>query len=224
MQTSKPHYHKWTKEEDQKLEAAIAGYIYEQTHRPITVGNFSWQRIKVLSGLTELTERQLCDRYKSHLSNDGKKGFTEEEDQLLHRLYNIFGPAWKKMEKYLPGKSNDMLRKRYDYLKRTGRVSKRLELKNYDLLLERDTTPKEIPPVLPEVQPQPETNESFASPEQAGQASTEGANVSTATDGAPVEQTNVSTATDGAPLEDLFQLDNFDYQDCLSPLYFFDFD
>ena len=128
MQTSKPHYHKWTKEEDQKLEAAIAGYIYEQTHRPITVGNFSWQRIKVLSGLTELTERQLCDRYKSHLSNDGKKGFTEEEDQLLHRLYNTFGPAWKKMEKYLPGKSNDMLRKRYDYLKRTGRVSNRLEL------------------------------------------------------------------------------------------------
>ena len=200
MQTSKPHYHKWTKEEDQKLEAAIAGYIYEQTHRPITVGNFSWQRIKVLSGLTELTERQLCDRYKSHLSNDGKKGFTEEEDQLLHRLYNIFGPAWKKMEKYLPGKSNDMLRKRYDYLKRTGRVSKRLELKNYDLLLERDTTPKEIVPVKAEQLP----NESFAS--ETAQAST---------DGAAVEQNS---------LEDLFQLDNFDYQDCLSPLYFFDFD
>lgn len=57
--------------------------------------------------------RQCRERYNYHLKAELKKGYwTEEEDKMLLIKYNEFGPKWKKISTFVPGRTSDSTRNR----------------------------------------------------------------------------------------------------------------
>jgi len=90
----------WSKEEDDLILQMV------RTHGK------SWSKISKL--LLTRNGKQIRDRFINVLDPEIKKGkFTEEEDNLLIKLYLNHGPRWARMAKYFPSRTADMIKNRF---------------------------------------------------------------------------------------------------------------
>ncbi|XP_048001548.1 snRNA-activating protein complex subunit 4-like [Leguminivora glycinivorella] len=96
---------KWTKEEEQFLQRLIA-YYKEEDYIP-------WG--KVASSMENRTKIQIYNKY-FRLVEKRKGRFLPEEDAVILTCLDKFGPNFKKMSEYLPGRSATQIRVRYQVL------------------------------------------------------------------------------------------------------------
>lgn len=103
---------KWTKEEEEFLKRLI-DYYREDDYIP-------WG--KVAASMENRTKIQVYNKY-SRLLEQRKGRFLPEEDAVILTYSDNFGPNFKKMTKYLPGRSSTQLRVRYHVLSKRTRIS-----------------------------------------------------------------------------------------------------
>ncbi|XP_063542000.1 snRNA-activating protein complex subunit 4 homolog [Cydia strobilella] len=96
---------KWTKEEEQFLQRLIE-YYKEEDYIP-------WG--KVASSMENRTKIQIYNKY-FRLVEKRKGRFLPEEDAVILTCFDKFGPNFKKMSEYLPGRSATQIRVRYQVL------------------------------------------------------------------------------------------------------------
>ncbi|XP_063369361.1 uncharacterized protein LOC134657727 [Cydia amplana] len=96
---------KWTKEEEQFLQRLIE-YYKEEDYIP-------WGR--VASSMENRTKIQIYNKY-FRLVEKRKGRFLPEEDAVILTCFDKFGPNFKKMSEYLPGRSATQIRVRYQVL------------------------------------------------------------------------------------------------------------
>ncbi|XP_046972961.1 snRNA-activating protein complex subunit 4 [Vanessa cardui] len=96
---------KWTKEEEEYLKRLIE-YYKEDNYIP-------WG--KVAASMENRTKIQIYNKY-SRMCEHRKGRFLAEEDAVILTCYENFGPNFKKMTKYLPGRSLTQCRVRYQVL------------------------------------------------------------------------------------------------------------
>ena len=90
----------WRKEEDELILSLIKKY------------GKNWSKISHL--IKTRNGKQIRDRYINILApNINKTKFSEEEDNLLLRLYKKFGPKWSKIHNYFKGRTTDMIKNRF---------------------------------------------------------------------------------------------------------------
>lgn len=93
----------FTPDEDEKLKHLANKY-----------GTRSWSLISTY--LEGRTPKQCRDRYSNYLFPGFFKGeWTNEEDCLLFKLYNEFGPKWSKIKKSFPDRSSNSIKNRWNY-------------------------------------------------------------------------------------------------------------
>nr|AGM32419.1 Myb-like DNA-binding domain containing protein [Coptotermes formosanus] len=103
----------FTKEEDQAIMNFVQAF-----------GANHGERIEPF--IKTRTSRQCRERWKNFLSPDvSKKGWTVEEDLLLEKLVNEFGPKWSNLAKFFPGRTDVLIKNRYCLLLRHIRAGKR---------------------------------------------------------------------------------------------------
>ena len=74
----------------------------------------NWNKISS-KFLPNRTSNQIRERYINILDPNLKKDkFTFEEDRLIVNLYNKYGSKWREIKKYLPGRSGDMIKNRFN--------------------------------------------------------------------------------------------------------------
>lgn len=96
----------FTPDEDEKLKHLANKY-----------GTRSWSLISTY--LEGRTPKQCRDRYSNYLFPGFFKGeWTNEEDCLLFKLYNEFGPKWSKIKKSFPDRSSNSIKNRWYYFLR----------------------------------------------------------------------------------------------------------
>jgi hypothetical protein len=99
-------HRKFTVEEDEQLRAAV---------EDCGVGN--WRGIA--SRLPGRTVRQVRDRWQSYLSEEVRsEAWSGEEDERLLSLYGEHGGKWVKISQCLPGRTDVMVKNRYNQLAR----------------------------------------------------------------------------------------------------------
>lgn len=60
------------------------------------------------------TPKQIHDRYINYLRQGLQNGpWTNEEDEILMKMYKMIGPKWSKMMKHLPGRSGNNIKNRW---------------------------------------------------------------------------------------------------------------
>lgn len=96
---------KWTKEEEEYLKRLI-DYYREDNYIP-------WG--KVATSMENRTKIQIYNKY-SRLNEQRKGRFLAEEDTVILTYADHFGPNFRKMMGYLPGRSSAQLRIRYQIL------------------------------------------------------------------------------------------------------------
>lgn len=96
---------KWTKEEEEYLKRLIE-YYREDNYIP-------WG--KVAASMENRTKIQIYNKY-FRMCEQRKGRFLAEEDAVILTCYDNFGPNFKKMTKYLPGRSLTQCRVRYQVL------------------------------------------------------------------------------------------------------------
>jgi len=90
----------WQPHEDAKVIELVSKY------------GQSWALIA--SMMQGRTGKQIRDRYLNKLKPNIKKGdWTEEEDQLLIKLYEQMGHKWSKISTFLPGRTEGMVKNRF---------------------------------------------------------------------------------------------------------------
>ena len=68
----------------------------------------------IASKLPGRTARQCRERWQNNLArNIIKNKWTEQEDELLKMKYNEFGPRWKFLEQFFPGRTSYNIRNRW---------------------------------------------------------------------------------------------------------------
>lgn len=74
------------------------------------------------------TERQCRERYRDYLDPSNNRGeWTAEEDLLLANLFTEFGPKWRLMKMYFPGRPCNQIKNRYNtHIKRNSELFPRL--------------------------------------------------------------------------------------------------
>lgn len=61
------------------------------------------------------TAAQCRDRYNQYLAPTiVRKNWTEEEDQIIIEKYKEYGPNWKKISEFLPGRSGNNIKNRWN--------------------------------------------------------------------------------------------------------------
>lgn len=102
LQTPRHKKRIFTKEEDEKILKYVN--IYGQ----------NWKEIA--SMIDGRTEKQCRERYRTYLNPSIRKDpFTPDEDALLIALYNSYGPKWAEISKHFIGRSDNMLKNRFNY-------------------------------------------------------------------------------------------------------------
>ena len=90
----------WRKEEDELILSLIKKY------------GKNWSKISNL--IKTRNGKQIRDRYINILApNINKNKFSQEEDNLLLRLYKKFGPKWSKIHNYFKERTTDMIKNRF---------------------------------------------------------------------------------------------------------------
>ncbi|KAH0787690.1 Myb-like DNA-binding domain containing protein [Histomonas meleagridis] len=96
----------FTQEEDSLLISLVEKY-----------GNSDWALIA--SMMKNRNSRQCRERWANYLNPEIKTGkWTPEEDQLLLEKYNEIGPKWVKITKFMNGRSEIMVKNRYQVIQR----------------------------------------------------------------------------------------------------------
>ncbi|KZT12926.1 uncharacterized protein LAESUDRAFT_640535 [Laetiporus sulphureus 93-53] len=94
--------HVWTPESDERLLHAIHMY-----------GVDNWNLVARYVS-EDATPPQCQSRYTRSLDPDIKRGpWTEEEDAMLQRCITVFGHSWIDVASFIPGRSNEQCRERY---------------------------------------------------------------------------------------------------------------
>lgn len=74
-----------------------------------------WEAISEAMDIPELTPEVIEERYNFRLySNISKPRFTLQEDQIIAQHYAKVGPNWKKIKEFLPGRTEAMIRNRFN--------------------------------------------------------------------------------------------------------------
>lgn len=85
-------------------------------------GDKDWSIIA--SHMNGRTIRQCRERWQNNLSSTVVKSkWTREEDKILRIKYNEFGPKWKLLEEFFPGRTSYNIRNRWNGLTRTKKKS-----------------------------------------------------------------------------------------------------
>ena len=86
---------KWMHHEDSKLRRAVT-----------TIGEGKWAKIAKL--VNTRNGKQCRERWHNHLrSGVAKDPFTEKEDNIIREKYLVYGSRWKKIVRFLPGRSEN---------------------------------------------------------------------------------------------------------------------
>lgn len=100
-QTSNYQRRRFTKDEDDAIRRLIASRE-----------KINWQEIA--SHVPGRTARQCRDRYNTYLFKDiVSKPWTEEEDKIIIKYYQIFGPHWVRISSFLYGRSGNNVKNRW---------------------------------------------------------------------------------------------------------------
>lgn len=92
----------WTREEDEMIIQFVKEY-----------GTKNWT--KLAASLPGRIGKQCRERWKNNLDPDVNKGkWTQEEDQILIELHEKMGNQWVKMTEYLPGRSDNNIKNRWN--------------------------------------------------------------------------------------------------------------
>jgi myb proto-oncogene protein len=91
---------KWTTEEDYKILQGFQKF-----------GNRWFLIAKIFHNRSA---KQIRDRYINYLDPNVKKGkFSAEEDQQIVEFYQIYGPKWTKIQKYISCRTADAIKNRF---------------------------------------------------------------------------------------------------------------
>lgn len=92
---------KFTPEEDEKL---------------IQLANTKTRWEEIAKELPGRNGRQCRDRYKNYLKPGYFNGqWTHEEDEILQKKYNEFGPQWSLIKRFFNNRSSNSLKNRWNY-------------------------------------------------------------------------------------------------------------
>lgn len=95
----------FTKEQDQRL--------VELVETKLCNGRPDWKSIAEIMGKTS---KQCRERFNTYLAPDiTHKAWTEEEDQRLRDLVEEHGKRWAMLRAFFPGKSDNMIKNRYNF-------------------------------------------------------------------------------------------------------------
>lgn len=93
----------FTSEEDEKIKILVKQY-----------GTHQWSIIS--SFLPGRSPKQVRDRYSNYLVPGYFQGeWKNEEDLLLRKLYNQYGPKWSYIQQYFPRRSKNSIKNRWNY-------------------------------------------------------------------------------------------------------------
>lgn len=85
-----------------------------QLHTFIKMYGLNWVAIAQAFNDPEITPELAQERYETRISPQiSKARFTYQEDQQIVHYYNTFGPNWKRIAAYLPGRTETMVRNRF---------------------------------------------------------------------------------------------------------------
>jgi len=91
---------KWSKEEDQKIKNLVEEYGYD------------WSKISNI--VKTRTSKQIRSRYIFYLDSKlNNTEFSQEEDEMVQKLFPIFKTNWVKYINYLPNRSAKIIQNRY---------------------------------------------------------------------------------------------------------------
>jgi hypothetical protein len=123
---------KWTKDEDSMLEHLVA-----------LEGTRDWATIS--EQMTGRNPRQCKERWENYLRRDLRHtDWTSEEDRLLFRKYEEFGPKWVHIARFFPNRTDSMVKTRFNLIKR--HEHKRIEmLQEQTTFMQMFQTPSEAP-------------------------------------------------------------------------------
>mmetsp|Transcript_12123 Transcript_12123/g.21918 ORF Transcript_12123/g.21918 Transcript_12123/m.21918 type:complete len:286 (-) Transcript_12123:8-865(-) len=92
----------WTVEDDEELIRLVG-----------QLGTSNWQAIS--RKITDKSGKQCRERWVNHLDpNVKKKGWTDEEDQVILEQVQLQGNHWSGIAKLLPGRSDNSVKNRYN--------------------------------------------------------------------------------------------------------------
>lgn len=113
-------------EEDEKLRELVEKY-----------GDTNWKLIS--SYMPNRSVRQCRERWNNNLnSNVLKDKWSPQEDELLKRKFYEFGPKWKLLENFFPGRTSYNIRNRWSCIVRLWNIYSSSNLKIYQ------TSPKNL--------------------------------------------------------------------------------
>lgn len=129
----------WTYEEDQKLIQWVKN-----------CGANKWSLASRL--IPGRNGKQCRERWVNHLNPDIKKGnWTEEEDEKIYQMYQVYGSAWSKIAKHFNGRSENSIKnrfyaalKKFDHVKKHSEILKTTQSENLALSLSTNDSPNKI--------------------------------------------------------------------------------
>ena len=108
---------KWSTEEDETLYRFVT-----------TCGASNWS--KIADCLPRRTSKQCRERWHNHLDPCIERiEWTEEEDEKLMRIHEVYGNQWSKIKKHFEGRSDNSIRDRYNMMIRAANKKVRKEKK-----------------------------------------------------------------------------------------------
>lgn len=103
---------KFTPQEDERLR-----YFVEKA-----VPKLTWKEISIL--MRTRSPRQCRERYQNYLSSKvSHNDFSNDEDQQILRLFNEHGKKWNIIAQYLPGRTGNAVRNRWQWLVKKQKIN-----------------------------------------------------------------------------------------------------
>jgi hypothetical protein len=93
----------WTEEEDKRILQGLSEFNPKE-----------WSNIAKYY-FTNRTAKQIRDRYINYLDPRIKKGpFSDREDAMIAKMYQVYGAKWTTIQKHLPLRSADSIKNRFN--------------------------------------------------------------------------------------------------------------